>query len=111
LGRTCALPLHHPSCARVARLAGAQTQFCTREGASGLFKGDAIRHGEKDIKIFELWASLFADDCATLFESRANMIAGANCLYSHFLRFELDVHIGRGGGLEDGLHVLLSMWF
>jgi hypothetical protein len=51
----------------------------------------------KDMTIFALWASLFADDCATLFESRADMIAGENCLYKHFLRFGLHIHIGRGG--------------
>jgi hypothetical protein len=71
--------------------------FCTRDGARGQLKGDAIRFGRKAMTIFELWASLFADDCATLFESRADMITGANCLYNHFLRFGLHIHIGRGG--------------
>jgi hypothetical protein len=47
--------------------------------------------------LFELWVFLLVEDCATPFESRADMIAGANCLYNHFLRFGLHTHIGRGG--------------
>jgi hypothetical protein len=71
--------------------------FCTRDGARGRLKGDAIRFGREAMTIFELWASLFADVCATLFESKADMIAGAHSLYNHFLRFGLHIHIGRGG--------------
>jgi hypothetical protein len=71
-------------------------KFCTKEGESGKISGDAYRFAKKTITIFELWASLFADDCGLLFETRADLIAGANCLYQGFLRFGLHMHIGRG---------------
>jgi exonuclease III len=74
----------------------AKPTFCTREGESGKISGDAYRNSKKTMTTFELWASLFADDCGLLFETRADLIAGANCLYQGFLRFGLHMHIGRG---------------
>ena len=39
---------------------------------------------------------LFADDCALLFNTREDMIKGANYLYHHLRRFGLLMHIGKG---------------
>jgi hypothetical protein len=52
----------------------------------------------RDVTIFELWASLFADDCALLFNSRDDLVIGANYLYHHLRRtwFGLLMHIGQG---------------
>jgi hypothetical protein len=43
-----------------------------------------------------LWSSLFADDCALLFNSRADLIIGINYIYHHLQRFGLLMHIGHG---------------
>ena len=45
---------------------------------------------------FELWASLYADDCAVLFETRADLITGTSYLFSHLRRFGLQMHVGNG---------------
>jgi hypothetical protein len=47
---------------------------------------------------FEIRQSLYADDCAVLFEKRENMIEGTQILYNHLKRFGLTMHVGRGGG-------------
>ena len=73
----------------------AKPQFCTR------LDREAETHGEmwnrkRDIEHFELWRSLFADDCALFFETRADLITGANYIYEHLRRFGLHMHVGRG---------------
>jgi hypothetical protein len=45
---------------------------------------------------FEFWASLFADDCAVLFNSRAELITGTQHLFDHLRGFGLEMHVGRG---------------
>ena len=45
---------------------------------------------------FEFFASLFADDCAVLFESHKDMVIGMDYMYQHFLKFGLEIHLGRG---------------
>ena len=50
----------------------------------------------RDATSFELWASLFADDCALLFNSRDDLIAGSNHIFAHLRKFGLQMHIGRG---------------
>jgi exonuclease III len=70
-------------------------KFCTRVGEKGKISGDSGGKHKRTITAFELWASLFADDCGLLFETRADLIAGANCLYQGFLQFGLHMHIGR----------------
>ena len=45
---------------------------------------------------FEFFASLFADDCAVLFESHEDMVIGMDYMYQHFLKFGLEIHLGRG---------------
>ena len=71
-------------------------EFCTRAGEAGKISGDAFRFNKKNITKFDLWASLFADDCGLLFNSREDLVAGANCLFEGFERFGLHMHIGRG---------------
>lgn len=69
-------------------------QFCTKE----LGEVTGSRHDQKrDITSFELFSSLFADDCALIFNSREDLITGSNYIFTHFLRFGLQIHIGRGG--------------
>ena len=58
-------------------------------------------HGERsdrkrEATSFEFFASLFADDCAVLFESHKDMIIGMDYMYKHFLKFGLEIHLGRG---------------
>ena len=58
-------------------------------------------HGERsdrkrEATSFEFFASLFADDCAVLFESHKDMVIGIDYMYKHFLKFGLEIHLGRG---------------
>ena len=58
-------------------------------------------HGERsdrkrEATSFEFFASLFADDCAVLFESHKDMVIGMDYMYQHFLKFGLEIHLGRG---------------
>jgi hypothetical protein len=72
----------------------AKSQFCTEEkentGETTAAKWD--RKGSA----FELWSSFFADDCALLFNSREDLITGANYLHHHLRLFGLLMHIGKG---------------
>ncbi len=45
---------------------------------------------------FEFWLSLFADDCAIFFNSRADLIIGSSYLYNHLRKFGLLMHVGNG---------------
>ena len=47
---------------------------------------------------FDFWASLYADDAATVFESREELIEGTETLYQHFKLFGMLMHVGRDGG-------------
>jgi hypothetical protein len=49
---------------------------------------------------FDLWTSLFADDCAIFFNSRADLELGASYLFNHLHRFGLMMHIGVGSRLS-----------
>jgi hypothetical protein len=60
--------------------------------------GTGAKHDQKrGVTSFELFSSLFADDCALIFNTREDLIVGSNYIFSHFLRFGLQIHIGRGG--------------
>ena len=62
--------------------------FCTRADEKGEMNG--VRPGTKrGVERFNIWASLFADDCACLFNTRADLVTGANYMYHHFRRFGL----------------------
>jgi hypothetical protein len=49
---------------------------------------------KRDASSFDLWMSLFADDCAIFFNSRADLVLGASYLFNHLRRFGLMMHIG-----------------
>ena len=53
---------------------------------------------KRGIEKFHLWISLFADDCGLVFETREDLIKGANYLFHHLAKFGLQMHIGRNGG-------------
>jgi hypothetical protein len=50
----------------------------------------------RDATPFELWASLFASDCALLFNARDNLITDFNQIFAHLRKFCLQMHICRG---------------
>jgi len=45
---------------------------------------------------FELFISLFEDNCALFFESRADMVTGASYLFNHLRKFGQKMHVGSG---------------
>ena len=51
---------------------------------------------KRDVSSFHFWASLFADDCALIFETREDLIAGTDAIYAHLRKFGLNMHVGRG---------------
>ena len=64
-------------------------------------RADGVTTGERStrkrgVTSFGLFASLFADDCALFFESRADMITGTSYLFNHLRKFGLKMHIGTG---------------
>ena len=69
-------------------------QFMTKE--NGLTPGEKPAW-VRDALPFELWTSLFADDCALLFNSREDLIRSSNHIFSHLRKFGLLMHVGRGG--------------
>ena len=68
-------------------------QFCTTK--DGKITGSRWNR-KRDVTVYELWASLFADDCALLFNSREDLVIGANYLFHHLRKFGLLMHIGIG---------------
>jgi exonuclease III len=68
--------------------------FCTSRDNHHLHGERADR--KRGASSFEFFASLFADDCAVLFESHDDMVVGMEYLYKHFMRFGLEIHLGRG---------------
>ena len=68
-------------------------EFRTR--ANGVTMGE--KSGRKrGATTFDFWLSLFADDCATFFNSRADLITGSSYLYNHLRKFGLLMHVGNG---------------
>ena len=64
-------------------------------------RADGVTSGERStrkrgVTVFELFASLFADDCALFFETRADMVTGTSYLFNHLRKFGLKMHIGSG---------------
>jgi hypothetical protein len=64
----------------------ARPEFKTH--GSGVAMGDNSNR-ERDATPFELWASLFAGDCALLFNSRDDLITGSNHIFAHLRKFGL----------------------
>jgi len=68
-------------------------EFMTREyGKTTGERSSRVR----DAHSFELWTSLFADDCVLLFQSRDDLIRGSNHIFAHLRKFGLCMHVGRG---------------
>ena len=68
-------------------------EFSTRE--KGTTMGE--RSGRvRGVTLFNLWASLCADDCAIFFKIRQDLITGSTFLFSHLARFGLLMHVGCG---------------
>ena len=70
----------------------AKPTFCTKE--VGPITG--AKNLKRNVTNFELWSSLFADDCGLLFETRDDLVTGANYIFAHLKRFGLHMHVGRG---------------
>jgi len=61
-------------------------------------KEDGVMAGKANNAVaeeFDFWASLYADDAATVFESREELIEGTETLYQHFKLFRMLMHVGR----------------
>jgi hypothetical protein len=80
-------------------------EFCTKENGQTTGMRSTAKAG---VTTFQLWASLFADDCALLFNSREDLITGANYLYHHLCKFGLLMHTGKGTtpSKTEAVHVL-----
>jgi hypothetical protein len=81
------------ACMETAEWPVPKPQFCTVE--TGPITG-ARSSRKRNVTTFDLWSSLFADDCALLFESRSDLIEGTNYIFHHLQRFGLLMHIGKG---------------
>jgi hypothetical protein len=68
-------------------------EFCTTKEGRTMGEKWSRKRG---VTIFELWASLFADDCAVFFNSRLELVVGTQHLFSHLRKFGLEMHVGRG---------------
>eukprot|EP00957_Ditylum_brightwellii_P016302 1226068-Ditylum_brightwellii.AAC.1 len=70
-------------------------QFCWFPTCkNGRIKGRLHRQGKAKGKSFGFDKSLYVDDGAFLFNSRADLEQGANLIFPHFKRFGLLMHIG-----------------
>jgi hypothetical protein len=49
-----------------------------------------------DVIAFKMWAALFANDCELPFETREDLVTGAEYIFQHLKRFGLHMHVGRG---------------
>ncbi len=56
---------------------------------------------KRDASSIDLWASLFAGDCAIFFNSRADLELGASYFFNHLRCFGLMMHIGIGTTLSE----------
>ena len=68
-------------------------QFSTR--VDGVTTGEDPNR-KRGATTFELWASMFADDCALFFSTRRDFELGTQRVYDHLKRFGLQMHVGRG---------------
>ena len=71
-------------------------QFCRREDGKSEKLTGVRPFLKQGVTTFDMWASLFADDCGLLFNSREDLITGANYIYQHLKKFGLTMHIERG---------------
>jgi exonuclease III len=68
-------------------------EYRTREDGKTMGECSSRKRGASS---FHFWASLFADDCALIFETREDLIAGTDAIYAHLRKFGLNMHVGRG---------------
>ena len=74
----------------------AEPQFCTaKEGEPSRLYGEKFNR-KRGARSFSLPPSLFADDCAVVFDKREDMEVGMTYMIKHLSRFGLMVHVGRG---------------
>ena len=74
----------------------AEPQFCTaKEGEPARLHGERSTR-KRGARCFQLPPSLFADDCAVVFENRNDLEVGMTYMIKHLSRFGLMVHVGRG---------------
>ena len=73
-----------------------EPQFCTaKEGAPARLYGERYDR-KRGARSFAMPPSLFADDCAVIFESRDDLQKGMTYMIKHLSRFGLKVHVGMG---------------
>jgi len=63
------------------------------------------------VDIFELWATLFADDLALMFETRDSVTDGLKYFQKHALRFGLAIHVGKIVGNNEIKSKTVAMFF
>jgi hypothetical protein len=68
----------------------------THERGEGKSNGRLL----EDKCFFTLMQSLFADDCALFFKTRAALVAGTVCFHAHLKKLGLNMHVGRQ---DDGV--------
>ena len=71
----------------------ARPTFRTR--ADGVTSGERSNR-KRGVTSFELFASLFAGDCATFFETREGIVTGTPHLFNQMLKFSLKMRVGSG---------------
>jgi hypothetical protein len=72
-------------------------QFSTAEDA--IFTGRDYKTNAESCRLinamkFYMWCSLYADDAALIFESKADLETGSRLIYDHLERFGLRMHVG-----------------
>ncbi len=70
------------------------SQACFLHPLKGVTMGERSFRKRDASSSFDHWTSLFADDCAIFFNSRADLELGASFLFNHLRRFDLMMHIG-----------------
>ena len=66
---------------------------------------DGVTMSERSVRkrgatSFNLWLSLFADDCVLFFNSRDDLVNGTSYLFNHLSKFGLLMHVGNGNVLS-----------
>ena len=72
-------------------------EYCTRKNRVTLGERSERKRGESALGF---WLSIFADDCALFFNSRADLVIGASYLFNHFRKLGLLMHVGHGAVLS-----------
>jgi len=57
---------------------------------------------------FTFWSSLFADDCALIFRSRAELVEGPKYFYLHMKKLGLNMHVGTA---DDPISKTVAIYF